>query len=309
MRRYFSLANLTDIFKIPIGFIQCLWYVFWFMPDLIFSKGGYGSIPIIIVGWIYRIPIIIHESDSVPGLANKTASKFAKKIIISFKNAKKYFPDKKTILMGNPVRKELLKGIKQQGIEMFKLNPEKSTILVIGGSQGAQKINQIILNTLPRLLEKSQIIHICGNKNFKTIKQDSEKILDKSQVLKKQLYHVYPFLEHYKLKHAYAASNLIISRAGAGSIFEISAIGKPSILIPLSSSAANHQNENAQVLTRLNAAIMLKENNLTMNMFLTTVFNLIENNQKAEQMGKNAKKFYDPDTNEKIADQILSIKK
>ena len=306
LRRYFSLVNLIDLFKLPIGFIQSLWHLFWFMPDVIFSKGGYGSIPAILAGWLYKIPIVIHESDSIPGLANKIASHFAKKIITSFESAKKYFPNKKTIVIGNPIREELTRGNREDGIKMFSLKTDLPTILIIGGSQGATKINEIVLNILPRLLKKCQVIHICGSKNLEKIREHSRKILEKINPIRAQTYHIYSFLTQKELKHAYAASDLIISRAGAGSIFEISAIKKPSILIPLSSSAANHQDKNAQAIAKTKGAIVLQEENLTMNMFLSTIFDLLDNPEKIKEMGKQVKSFYKPEANQEIAEQILN---
>ncbi len=306
LRRYFSLANFVDLFKIPIGLIQSLWYVFSFMPDVLFSKGGYGSIPVVFVSWLYRIPIIIHDSDNIPGLANRISARFARKIIVSFEMAKKYFPPQKTVLLGIPVREELTQGNEEEGRRLFELKSDpkssdgtsKPVVLIMGGSQGAQKINEVVFNTLPRLLEKYEIIHVCGNKNLKQLKADHEKI---------QYYHPYPFLEIEKLKHAYAVSDIIISRAGATSIFEIAAIGKPSILIPLSSAASGHQMQNAQALARIGGAIILKEENLTMNMFLGAIFRLSDNPEKLKEMSKKVKSFYKPETNQKIVEEILRL--
>ncbi len=306
-RRYFSLANFIDLLKIPIGFIQSLWHLFQIMPDVVFSKGGYGSFPVVLASWLYRIPVIIHESDSVPGLSNKLLARFARKVIVSFSEATDYFPKKKTTVLGNPVRKELLDGDKEKARKIFNLISEKPVILIMGGSQGARRINQLVLNTLPRLLEKYELIHICGKNNFKFIQQEKEKLLHSSGPNRKGSYHIYPFLSQEKLKHAYAVSDLIISRAGAGGIFEIAAVGKPSILIPLSNSASNHQAKNAQALTSLGGAVALEENNLTMNLFLSNIFEIADNPQKAQEMGDKAKSFYKSDNNQKIAEEILKL--
>lgn len=278
LRRYFSLLTFVDLLKIPIGLIQSLWYVFWFMPDVVFSKGGYGSIPVVFTCWIYGIPIVIHESDSIPGLANKVLARFAKRIIVSFEEAKKYFSPQKTILLGIPIREELTQGSKEEGKKLFGIKSTKPVVLIMGGSQGAKRINEIVLNTMPRLLKKCEIIHK-------------------------------PFLEIEKLKHAYAVSDIIVSRAGATSIFEISAVGKPSILIPLSSAAADHQMQNAKVLARIGGAIILKEGNLTMNMFLNAIFGLLDKPGKLKEMGEKAKSFYNPSTNYKVAEEILKYVK
>lgn len=300
LRRYFSLLNFIDLLKIPIGLIQSLWHIFWFMPDAIFSKGGYGSIPVVFVSWIYGIPIVIHESDSVPGLANKILARFAKKIIVAFKETRKYFPPQKTILLGIPIREELAQGNREEGKKIFGLSSEKPVVLIMGGSQGAKKINEIVINTLPRLLKKCEVIHVCGKNLIKRIRPEYKKT---------QYYHLYPFLEIDRLKHACAVSDIIVSRAGATSVFGIAATGKPNILIPLSNAASNHQMQNAQALSRIGGAFILKEKNLTMNMFLNAIFELIDNPEKAKQMGEKAKSFYKPETNQKIAEEILGLVK
>ena len=173
LHRYFNLQFPIELFKTFIGIIQSFWHLFSIMPDIIFSKGGYGSFPVVFVGWIYRIPIILHESDSAPGLANRILAKFANKIILSFTGSKVYFPkqQEKLVLIGNPIREELTRGDKNQGKRLFKISSEKPVILIIGGSQGAQKINETALYTLPRLLEIVEIIHMTGERNAKDVAQ------------------------------------------------------------------------------------------------------------------------------------------
>src|SRR3989344_3111545 len=136
LRRYFSLLTILDIFKIPVGFFQSLWHIFWYMPDVVFAKGGYASLPGALVAKLYFISLFIHESDSVPGLTNKILGKLAKTVFISFGSTDKYFKSGKTVLTGNPVRKELLSGDRLAAIAKFGLNPNIKTILVAGGSQG-----------------------------------------------------------------------------------------------------------------------------------------------------------------------------
>ena len=222
LHRYFSPMFLIELIKTIIGIIQSFIYLFAWIPDVIFSKGGYGSFPVVFAGWIYRIPIVLHDSDAVPGLANKKMAKFAKKIILSFESSKKYFKAKqqnKIIVIGNPIRKELLAGDKNQSRGLLKINSSKPVVLILGGSQGAQKINETVINILPRLLEIAEVIHGCGQENFKSIEKETQKSAD---------YHLYPFLNIEQMKHALALADLVINRAGAGSIFEIAACGKTS---------------------------------------------------------------------------------
>jgi UDP-N-acetylglucosamine--N-acetylmuramyl-(pentapeptide) pyrophosphoryl-undecaprenol N-acetylglucosamine transferase len=302
LHRYFSLALPIEIIKTIIGIFQAFFYLFLWTPDVVFSKGGYGSFPVAFVARIYGIPIILHDSDAVPGLANRKIAKYAKEIILSFESSKKYFKAKqqnKIIVIGNPIRKELLTGDTIKAKEIFKISTTKSIVLILGGSQGAQKINEIITNTLPRLLEVSEIIHVCGKENYKIVEAETQKSVD---------YHLFPFLNVEQLKHAYALADLIINRAGAGSIFEIAAIGKPSILIPLPDAAQNHQRENAfEFSNKSTRAIVLDQENLTPNLLLEQVSNLLSNPELMKKMGESAKSFYNPQTPELIRDEILKF--
>lgn len=312
LRRYFSFLAPIDFIKTIIGIIQSFICLFFWMPDVIFSKGGYGSFPVVFAGWIYRIPIVLHDSDAVPGLANRKMAKFAKRIILSFAGSEKHFKNKyqkKIIVIGNPIRKELFcegQACLPAGRGLFKINSSPSTalgaskpvVLILGGSQGAQKINETVINILPRLLEIAEVIHGCGQENFKSLEKETQKSPD---------YHLYSFLNAEQMKHALALADLIINRAGAGSIFEIAALGKPSILIPLPNSAQNHQRENAYEFAKISGAIVLDQENLTPNLFLEQITNLLSNPQKLSEMSQKAKSFYNPATAELIRDEILKI--
>jgi UDP-N-acetylglucosamine--N-acetylmuramyl-(pentapeptide) pyrophosphoryl-undecaprenol N-acetylglucosamine transferase len=316
LRRYFSLKSPLDLIKVFFGIIQSFFYLFAWMPDVIFSKGGYGSFPVVFVGWIYHIPVILHESDSAPGLANRFLARFAKKIILSFSASKEAFKkyQNKTILIGNPIRKELLEGDIAAGKVTFKISSQKPIILVLGGSQGAQKINEMVINTLPRLLEMAEIIHICGETDYQSVQIESEEILQSNESLKPD-YHLYAFLNAEELKNAYALASLIINRSGAGSIFEIAALGKPSILIPLPNSASDHQRKNAYDFANTgNAkdeprAIVLDQENLTPNIFLEEISKLIKNPESMKTLGAKAKEFYSADIADRIRDEILKLVK
>ena len=306
-RRYFSLNTIIDLIKIPVGIVQSFWYLFIWVPDVIFSKGGYGSFPVVLVAWIYKIPIILHESDSAPGLANQILAKFAKKIILSFSSSEKYFSkhQKKLVLIGNPIRREITQGNEIQGRAIFKIGSDKPVVLIIGGSQGAKKINEIILNTLPRLLEIAEIIHVTGELDFKRVEKETTRLL--ASDTNRADYHLYSFLNIEQIKHGYAIADLIVNRAGAGSIFEISALGKPSILIPLPDAAQDHQKKNAYEFTKNGRAIVLEQPNLTPNMFLDTISDLLKSPSKLGQMSTKARTFYNPQTPELIKREILKF--
>ncbi|MDO8557618.1 MAG: UDP-N-acetylglucosamine--N-acetylmuramyl-(pentapeptide) pyrophosphoryl-undecaprenol N-acetylglucosamine transferase [bacterium] len=303
-RRYASAYNVLDIFKIPFGVLKAFWNLFWIMPDLVFSKGGYGSLPALFVSRLYRIPVMIHESDSVPGIANKYAAGFAKKIFTSFDAATQSFKKEKTIQTGNPVREELFGCAREDSRETFNVRFRKPLLLVLGGSQGAQKINDIVVNTLPHLLERYEIIHQCGLGNFEEIKELAAKEY-KSELL--QGYHPFGLLKEGELCAAYGACDLIISRAGANSIYEIARTGKPSIIIPLSSSAGNHQFENAHAYAKHGACTVLDEQNLAPNLFLETIASIMNDEAKIAAMSAAAKEFSRPRAALTIAENLFEF--
>ena len=216
--------NLIDIFfKIPFGIVQAFFYIFFLAPDLIVGKGGFGSIPAVIAGWILKTPIFLHESDIAPSLTNKILSILALEVFVSFPKTE-YFKPSKMILVGNPIRKELLEGeasSKKEIKDMFGITSEKPIILIFGGSQGSQRINDRILDILPQLLESYEIIHQTGTKNFKQVKAESEVMTKEDN---RKYYHPFAFLKEQELKKVYKLSDLIISRAGSGAIFEIAVL-------------------------------------------------------------------------------------
>jgi len=307
IRRYLGVLSIIQNFidivlKIPIGFLQAFFHIFFIAPDVIFSKGGYGSFPAVISGWLFLVPIFLHESDVAPGLSNRILSRFAKKVFVSFDNTE-FFTPEKMIVVGNPIRKELLEGSKEKAQKLFKITQEKPIVLILGGSQGAERINDTILAILPELLKNFEVLHQCGERNFKEFKKEAEFMI--SDDLKKY-YHPFSFLQEPELKEIYAATDIIVSRAGSGSIFEIAALGKPSILIPLPESAQDHQVKNAYSFSQAGAAVVFEEENLTPHFLLEKLKYLISHPQEMAVMTQKAKEFFKPDAAKKIAEYILS---
>ena len=307
VRRYITFKsffqNLFDIFiKIPIGIIQSFVYIFFLAPDVIFSKGGFGSIPTVIAGWLLGTPIFLHEADVVPGMANRFLSIFSREIFISFRKTP-YFKEKKMLLVGNPIRRELLESPRPEAKKFFKLTDEKPVILILGGSQGSQRINDKILEILPKFLEEFQLIHQCGEKNFKEVRAETTAML---KIEQEKNYHLFSFLKEQELKRAYAACDLIVSRAGAGSIFEIAAVGKPSILIPLPESAQRHQFKNAYTYSATGAALVLEEETFTPPFFLEKLRHLFSHPEELENMHNTAKQFSKPFAAKTIAGYIIA---
>ena len=295
--------NFIDIaFKIPFGMMQSFFHIFFLAPDLIFSKGGFGSVPVVITGWLLGVPVFIHESDSIPGLANKFLAKFSSKIFTSFPQTIE-FDEEKIILVGNPIRTEILNGTKEEAKKVLKLTEKKPVVLILGGSQGAERVNDLFLEILPEVIRDFELIHQCGEANFERVNSES-KVMVKEFLHK--YYHPFPFLKENELKNAYAACDVIVSRAGAGSIFEIAAVGKPSILIPLPESAQNHQVNNAYVYAKSGAAIVLESENFTPHFFLNQLKMLLADPEKLKEMSNATKKFAKPAAAKDIARYILS---
>lgn len=306
MRRYFSLHNFVDFFKVPIGFVQSLWILLRFMPDAIFSKGGYVAVPIVLAGWIYRIPIMIHESDSAPGIANQFLSKFANRIAVAYPSAEEYFPKEKTALVGNPIRFQVTEGDAHILRQELGFTQSRKTLLILGGSQGSQVINEAIIRILPQLLQHFQIIHQTGQAHFENVLRDAAVMGVKAG---HEGYYAVPFMNANKLRDAFALSNLVISRAGATFITEIAANGKPAILIPISESANDHQRMNAYALAQIGAALVLEEANLGEHILLEKINNVLNDEELQQHMIEHIKTFYHPTAAEVIANSIIEIAK
>lgn len=303
LRRYFSLSYISDLMKIPLGIVQSLWRLLVFMPDTVFSKGGYAGVPVVIAAWLYRIPIIIHESDVTPGLANQFAEKLAQKVAVSFPGAANFFNPSKVVITGNPVRDELAKGSKEEALKIFGLSGTKKIILIMGGSQGAQTINEAILRILPELVRNFEIIHLTGKGDFENVVDEAGRIGIKAGHAD---YHPYAFLNE-EIPHALAAADLVVSRAGANAISEIAANGKPAIIIPIKSSANNHQELNAYALAETGAAVVLNQENLGENILLEKIEEVTGSPELQYELGERIKKFYNPDAAKKIAEEIIKI--
>ncbi len=238
-RRYFSFKNIVDIFKVPIGILQARKILREFKPDVVFSKGGFVSVPVVIAANWLGVPIILHESDAVPGLANRICARYAKKICIRFEETKQYLSQygSRVVFTGNPVRKSILTGDADSGYKFTGLDKYRPVVLVMGGSQGARQINNLVTAGLDELLKKFQIVHIRGRGN-----------LDIS--LHKNGYAQYEYLDE-QLKDIYAMCELIITRGGANSLAEIALLKKKALIIPLGTEASRgDQIDNSKIFVR-----------------------------------------------------------
>lgn len=305
MRTYFSIKNFLDIFKAGLGVLNATYKMFSIYPDVVFGKGGYASFPALLAARILRIPVIIHESDSHPGRVNMWAGKFAERIAVSFKDAAQFFPEKKVAWTGQPVRSQIeAPEEKSKALEYFKIESNIPTILVLGGSQGAEIINNTVLDALPRLLENYQVIHQTGINNFKSVMERSKIVLPDSR--NKIRYQPFAYLNPLAMKMAAGAADIVISRAGS-TLFEISSWGVPSILIPFSESNGDHAKKNAFSYARVGACSVIEEMNMTGNILFSEVERILSDNTIRERMSHSAKAFYKPGSAEKIAREIFNI--
>jgi UDP-N-acetylglucosamine--N-acetylmuramyl-(pentapeptide) pyrophosphoryl-undecaprenol N-acetylglucosamine transferase len=305
MRVYFSFRNFFDAFKTATGAFLGLISMFFIYPDVVISKGGYSAFPAVFAAKLLRIPVIIHESDSFPGRMNLWAAKFAEKIAISWPEAAEYMPKEKTALTGQPIRKEILHGDSTGAYEFFKFNPSLPTILVIGGSQGAEKINNIIIEVLPELLKNYQVIHQTGINNILDVKLRSKLMTDLDKNFAGR-YFPTPYLNNLATRMSAGIANLVISRAGSA-IFEIASWGTPSIIIPITNSNGDHQRKNAYSYDRAGACVVIEENNLTKHLLIGEIDKLVGNKERMELMKTNALAFANHDAAEKIAQAAIDI--
>ncbi len=303
LRRYFSILNFFDFFKTAWGVVSCLVKVFNLYPDVIFSKGGYASFPVLFAGRLLKIPVVIHESDSVPGKTNLWAGKFAKKIAVSYPEAVEFFDKKKVAYTGNPIRKSV-ENLSVSAKEVIGLTENIPTILILGGSLGAQLINEEIIQILAKLVEKYYVIHQTGKANIEEAVKMSAVVLYDSKF--KERYRPYDYLNDLNLSVAAGASNLIISRAGS-TIFEIANWGIPSIIIPITESNGDHQRRNAFNYARSGGAIVIEEENLEPNILLSEIERLITNPELLKKMSEGAKSFAKKDAAKVIAEEIINI--
>jgi len=304
MRRYFSLLNFTDFFKTLWGVLGALLDVFDIYPDVVFSKGGYGSFPVVLAARILRIPVFIHESDSAPGRVNKWAGKFAYRIAVSYEEAAQYFPAERVACTGQPVLEDRLTPLTNSAAEFFNFDQSIPTIFVIGGSQGAEIINNIILDILPDLVKNFQIVHQTGALNLEVIKESADAVLLENP--NKNRYKPLAYLNNLEMRMAAGVASLIVSRAGS-TIFEIASWQKPSIIVPIADSNDNHQVKNAFAYAKEGACSVIEEENLKDHILLAEIKRITENKELGEKMAAGAKNFFKPGAADTIARELLAI--
>ncbi|MBP6926404.1 MAG: UDP-N-acetylglucosamine--N-acetylmuramyl-(pentapeptide) pyrophosphoryl-undecaprenol N-acetylglucosamine transferase [Candidatus Pacebacteria bacterium] len=303
-RLYPSIKTIVDMFKLPYGILVAIFKLYRLYPDVVVGKGGYASFPTLFAAKLLRIPVIIHESDTVPGKVSKWAGKFAKKIAISYQDAIQYFPKDKTAWTGQPVRATILNAANEGAKEYLKLEEGIPVIALIGGSQGAMILNNVMLDALPDLVNKYEVIHQTGTKNYKETTETAEIVLGDN--VNKRHYKPYPFLNDLASKMVAGAADIIISRAGSA-IFEFASWGVPSIIIPITKTNGDHQKKNAYAYARGGACEVIEESNLTSSVLETTINDLLSNPEKMASMQRAASAFFKPGAGQAIAEQVVKI--
>jgi len=297
--------NILDIFKTCFGVVSATFKLFSIYPDVVFGKGGYASFPTIFAARLLRIPVIIHESDAAPGRVNLWAGKFAKKVAVSFKESAHFFPKETVAHTGQPIRTEIEHpATRSEALEYYKFESNIPVILVLGGSQGAELINNTVLDALPELVKRYQIIHQTGVRNFKAVHERAQVILGNDQ--NKLRYIVLPFLNPLAIKMSSGVASIVISRAGS-MLFEIASWGVPSILVPITHTNNDHQKKNAFSYARAGACTVIEEDNMTGNILTAEIDRIVQNKENWEEMANNAKAFAKPGAAEKIARALIDL--
>jgi UDP-N-acetylglucosamine--N-acetylmuramyl-(pentapeptide) pyrophosphoryl-undecaprenol N-acetylglucosamine transferase len=299
IQRKLTLKNLAFPFKLIISLLRSRKILKTFKPNVVIGTGGFASGPLLQVAASKKIPSLIQEQNSYPGITNKLLGKKVNKICVAYDGLERFFPKEKIVKTGNPIRQDLLeidnKSIKAK--DTYKLNHGKHTLLVLGGSLGSRRINQLIEKELEFFQTQNvEVIWQCGKLYF----QEYKIYNNQAEV------QVHPFLNN--MDFAYAASDIIISRAGAGSVSELCVVGKPVIFIPSPNVAEDHQTKNAMAIVEKNAALMLKESDLEID-FENTFSQLINNMEKRKELSENIKKLALVNATKDIADEVEKLLK
>ena len=292
------LKNLLFPFKLASSFNKAMQIIKDFNPDIAIGVGGYASGPLLLAASLKNIPIFIQEQNSFAGITNKFLAKKAKKIFVAYPNMERFFPKEKINWLGNPVRKDLIQldGKKEKAVDLFKLSANKPCLLVIGGSQGARSINKAIAENISKIASSNiQLIWQTGV----SFEKEAKEIVNKHSNLEA---YVSAFI--YEMDLAYAAADLVCSRAGALSVSEICLAGKPSILVPFPAAAEDHQTENAKSLVQEHAAILIKDADAHKEL-VDDALKLIHQSEQLEKIGQAAKKLGKPNAAKEIAQKII----
>jgi UDP-N-acetylglucosamine--N-acetylmuramyl-(pentapeptide) pyrophosphoryl-undecaprenol N-acetylglucosamine transferase len=308
LRRYIDPHTVPDAIRIPVGTIEAWRHLRRFGPDVVFSTGGFVSVPSVLASW-RMAPAVTHEQTAVLGLANRINARVVRAVAVSFADTADRcasVPGNRLHVTGNPVRASLAQGAPAAAAERFGLDPGQPLVYVTGGARGASPINTRVEAVLPQLLQMTQIVHQTGPQ---TTNNDFQRLCERRSHLPKDLRDRYYVTEYVRdgLADLYAASSLVVSRSGAGMIAELAVLGKPSILIPLPGSGGNEQMLNAAVLGDLGAAVVLDQDDATSDRLLDEIGRLLADPERLASMGEKARAASAADAAARLADLILAV--
>lgn len=307
-RRYLSVQNVIDVPKFVWSVLQALVVVYRVMPDVVFSKGGPGALAVVLAARFYFVPVIIHESDAVPGLTNRLSARFAKRIAVAFEDAKRFFPERKTAVTGNPIRSEFLANLIPSSAAKagFRFDPRVPALLVLGGSQGAATLNDFVCDNLKVLLADFQVIHQAGERNVASVREVTRTLLAELGPDVAARYRLEGTFDVRSLALAFSAADVVVSRSGSG-IFEIAAAGKPAFLVPLEGSANGHQKEDALAYAKAGAAVVFEGQNFTVHVVLMKLKELLGDRNAYDAMASAAKRFARTDAASLVAEEVVKL--
>jgi len=296
-RRYFSLRNIVDGFKLKLAFWQSYFILRRENPSLVICAGSYVGVPVVWAAWLLRVPVLIHQQDVRPGLANRLMAPFAKTITVTFAKSLNDY-DKKAVWVGNSIRREFkdIKITPREARQKFGLTGTSKVVLIMGGGTGAKAINDLVDNSLFELTKFCQVLHIAG--------QGKLSELARGHQMSNPNYRVFEFIDSFGIIKAYASASIVVSRCGMATLTELAYLGKPSILIPIPDS---HQGDNARIFAASNAAIVLDQNKLDENMFVGNIRELLNNEVLQRNFSEEIQSIIKPDGNLLITEEIEKL--
>jgi len=295
LRRYFSLKNIIDVFRVCAGVFQSFFLLLRFRPDVVFSKGGFVAVPPVCAARLLRIPVITHESDILPGLATRIIAMSARVVCVSWKKTEMFFPDKNVVLTGNPLRDVITSGQRARGVRFLGFEESLPTVLVIGGSLGASSLNEATWEMRDRFDLPFNLVHQCGEGKRRVGAGDDAR------------YRQYEFIRQ-EMGDVLAAADIVVSRSGAGALFEIGYMKKPSVLVPLpKSKSRGEQMHNARYFEEYGAAVVLEDETLSGEVLFTTIRTILGDPSLMEEMGQSAASLCTKNAAKRIVDTLESF--
>lgn len=312
LRRYVSLATVTGVMRVPLGMFQAISIVRKFRPDVAFTSGGYVAVPAVLASRVNGVPVLMHQQDVPPNLSNRLAAPLATRISVAFADSLPYFPARKTLLLGNPIRQAMLdvrETPPQAARAELGLDVETPLLLVTGGSQGARHLNQVVCQALPGLLERCQVLQISGKELYNETREQADSLLAGLDETLRQRYRLVAYL-NAEMPQALQAADLVLCRSGASTLTELAILSKPSVLVPLLPAVGGPaQQENAAMFERKSAASVIADNELKPEILVERVLSILASKTQIAAMAQAASTFAKPDATQDITEELVRIAK